>query len=327
MSQLDWYLTANLKARHLRLIVAVNDFRNLSEVASNSFITVSAVSKALSEIESALGVKLFERTVNGLRPTAYGECVVRHARILLSNLGRVAEEIKALQTGRAGKVHVGALPSLIPTIMPKALALLKQHSPHANVSISEGPMTSLLQELRRGELDLVVGRLPNQSVMVGLQQSVLMHSMVKLVTGPHHPLVGKKNLQWKDLEDFPWVLPPPGSLLREPIESTFARNGMAMPLNYIETLSTHLIRAYIQSEDAIALYTIDIQYPYAEVSPIHVLPLDPGFVRAPLGAAWRADKPLVPSATLMLRCLEEASPLLVSTEVEGLVATVHAEER
>lgn len=188
-------------------------------------------------------------------------------------------------------------------------------------------MTTLLQELRQGELDLVIGRLPNQSVMVGLQGKVLMHSMVKLVTGPKHPLVGKSTVQWKDLEDFPWVLPPPGSLLREPIESTFARNGMSMPLNYIETLSTHLIRAYIQSEDAIALYTIDIQYPYAEVSPIHVLPLDPGFARAPLGAAWRADKPLVPSAMLMLSCLEEVSPLLVSNEVEGMVAAVNVEQR
>ncbi|CAD6559554.1 LysR substrate-binding domain-containing protein [Paraburkholderia metrosideri] len=327
MSQLDWYLTANLKARHLRLILAVNDFGNLSEVASNSFITVSAVSKALSEIESALGVKLFERTVNGLRPTAYGECVVRHARVLLSGLGRVAEEIKALQTGQAGKVHIGALPSLIPTIMPKALVRLKQQSPHANVSIFEGPMTTLLQELRRGELDLVVGRLPNQSAMVGLQGKVLMYSQVRLVTGPNHPLVGKKTLRWKDLQDFPWVLPPPGSLLREPIESTFARNGMSMPLNYIETLSAHLSRAYIQSEDAIALYTIDIQYPYAEVSPIHVLPLDPGFVRSPLGAAWRADKPLVPSAMLMLSCLEEVSPLLLSTEAEHSAGLVDTEVR
>ena len=118
MSQLDWYLTVNLKARHLRLLVAVNDFRNLRQVSSNSYITVPAVSKALGEIESALGVKLFERTVNGLRPTAYGECVVRHARTVLSNLNQAAEEIKALQTGSAGKVHVGALPTLISTIMP-----------------------------------------------------------------------------------------------------------------------------------------------------------------------------------------------------------------
>ncbi|QGZ64815.1 LysR substrate-binding domain-containing protein [Paraburkholderia acidisoli] len=317
MSQLDWYLTANLKARHLRLIVAVNDFRNLRQVAANSFITVPAVSKALSEIESALGVKLFERTVNGLRPTAYGECVVRHARTVLSNLNRVAEEIKALQTGSAGKVNVGALPSLIATIMPKALALLKQDSPHTNVSISEGRMTTLLQELRRGDLDIVVGRLPSRSVTVGLQEKVLLASRVKLVTGPNHPLVHKKDVQWDDLRDFPWVLPPPGSLMREPIESTFARHGLPMPLNYIETLSTHLIRAYIQSNDAIAIHTVDIVYPYASINPIHVLPLDLSFIRRPLGAIWRADKPLVPSASLLLRCIEEVCPSMVSSDVAG----------
>jgi DNA-binding transcriptional LysR family regulator len=308
MSQLDWYLTVNLKARHLRLLVAVNDFRNLRQVASNSYITVPAVSKALGEIESALGVKLFERTVNGLQPTAYGECVVRHARTVLSNLNQAAEEIKALQTGSAGKVHVGALPTLISTIMPKALALLKQDSPHTNVSISEGRMVSLLQELRRGDLDLIVGRLPNRSDTVGLQEQVLLDTPIKLVTGPNHPLAGKKNLDWGDLKGFPWVLPPPGSLLREPIENTFARHGLPMPSNYIETLSTHLIRAYIQINDAIALHTVDMLYPYADVSPIHVLPFDLSLVTRPLGVVWRADKPLAPSATLLLRCLETVCP-------------------
>lgn len=316
MSQLDWYLTANLKARHLRLIVAVNDFRNLREVATNSFITVPAVSKALGEIESALGVRLFDRTTNGLRPTAYGECVVRHARTVLSNLGQVAEEIKALQTGSTGKVRVGVLPSVIATIMPRALTLLKQQSPRTNVAVSEGQMNALLHELRRGELDLVVGRLPSPSVMAGLQEKVLLTSRVRLVTGPHHPLAKKKQVQWHDLKDFPWVLPPPGSLMREPIESTLARHGLPMPLNYIETLTTHLIRAYIQYNDAIALHTVDLKYPYESVNPIHVLPLHLSFVRRPLGAIWRADKPLVPSAALLMRCLEHVCPAMMSTDVE-----------
>ncbi|MGH8781784.1 LysR substrate-binding domain-containing protein [Paraburkholderia sp.] len=312
MSQLDWYLTVNLKARHLRLLVAVNDFRNLRQVASNSYITVPAVSKALGEIESALGVKLFERTVNGLRPTAYGECVVRHARTVLSNLNQTAEEIKALQNGSAGKVNVGALPTLISTIMPRALALLKQDSPHTNVAILEGRMSALLQELRRGDLDMIVGRLPNRSDTIGLQEQVLLDTPIKLVTGPQHPLAGRKKLQWSDLSGFPWILPPPGSLLREPIENTLARHGLPMPSNYIETLSTHLIRAYIQINDAIALHTVDMLYPYADVSPIHVLPLDLSLVTRPLGVVWRADKPLAPSAALLLRCLETVCPAIVA---------------
>lgn len=318
MSQLDWYLSVNLKARHLRLLVAVYDFRNLRQVAANSYITVPAVSKALGEIEGALGVKLFERTVNGLRPTAYGECVVRHARAVLSSLSQTAEEIKALQTGSAGKVHVGALPTLISTIMPKALALLKQEAPHTNVSVVEGRMNGLLQELRRGDLDMIVGRLPNKSDTVGLQEQPLLKTPIRLVTGRQHPLAARKKVQWADLEGFPWILPPSGSLLREPIENTFARHKLPMPSNYIETLSTHLIRAYIQTNDAIALHTVDILYPYAELSPIHVLPLDLSLVTRPLGVVWRADKPLGPSAALLLRCLKEVCPSVVENNEEDV---------
>jgi DNA-binding transcriptional LysR family regulator len=324
MSQLDWYLSVNLKARHLRLLVAIYDFRNLRQVASNSYITVPAVSKALGEIESALGVKLFERTVNGLRPTAYGECVVRHARAVLSSLSQTAEEIKALQTGSAGKVHVGALPTLISTIMPKALALLKQEAPHTNVSIVEGRMSALLQELRRGDLDMIVGRLPNRSDTVGLQEQALLDTPIKLVTGVNHPLVGKTKLQWSDLKDFPWILPPSGSLLREPIENTFARHGLPMPSNYIETLSTHLIRAYIQINDAIALHTVDMLHPYADTSPLHVLPLDVSLVTRPLGVVWRADKPLAPSASLLLKSLETVCSASVEHQDDATLATEKA---
>lgn len=314
MGQLDWYLNVNLKVRHLRLLVAVYDFRNLRQVASNSFITVPAVSKALGDIERALGVKLFERTANGLRPTAYGESVVRHARIVLSTLNQTAEEIRALQNGSAGKVYVGSSPIMVSAIMPKALTLLKQDSPHTNVEIRENRMRVLVQELQRGDLDMIVGRLPNKSDTVGLREQVLLAPQTKFVTGARHPLAGRTKVEWSDLQDFPWVLPPIGSLLREPVENTFARHGLLVPSNYIETLSTHLIRAYLQFNDAIALHTGDGLYSYADIGPISALPLDLNLVTRPLGALWRDDKPLAPSAMLLLRCLEQVCSAAVSKD-------------
>ncbi|NKJ51227.1 hypothetical protein CIC12_31810 [Burkholderia sp. SG-MS1] len=313
MGQLDWYLNVNLKVRHLRLLVAVYDFRNLRQVASNSFITVPAVSKALGDIERALGVKLFERTANGLRPTAYGESVVRHARIVLSTLNQTAEEIKALQNGSAGKVYVGTSPIMVSTIMPKALTLLKQDTPHTNVEIRENRMSALVQELQRGDLDLIVGRLPSKSDTVGLREQVLLTPHTKLVTSPRHPLAGKTKVQWSDLQDFPWVLPPVGSLLREPIENALARHGLLMPSNYIETLSPHLIRAYLQFNNAIALHTGDALHSHADVGPISALPIDLNLVTRPLGALWQSDKPLAPSAMLLLRCLEQVCSAAVKT--------------
>ncbi|WP_206957268.1 LysR substrate-binding domain-containing protein [Trinickia acidisoli] len=325
MGQLDWYLTVNLKVRHLRLLIAVYDFRNLRQVASNSYISVPAVSKALADIERALDVKLFERTANGLRPTAYGESVVRHARSVLSTLNQTAEEIRALRTGSTGKVYVGTSPIIVSTILPKALTLLKQDSPLINVEIRENEMRSLVRDLQRGDLDIIVGRLPNKADTVGLREQVLTAPQTKLVTGPHHPLAGRPTVEWSDLKDFPWVLPPQGSLLREPIENAFARHGLAMPANYVETLSNHLIRAYLQFNDAIALHTGDVLCPYADVGAINILPIDLDLVTRPLGALWREDKPLASSPMSLLHCLEQICSTTTGIEKETINPTTSRE--
>src|SRR4051812_27801244 len=102
MPQLDSYLQVNLKARHLRLLVALDDFGNLKQVADISHVTVPAVSKGLAEIEKGLGLELFTRTAQGLRPTPYGEVLVRHARAMLTDILQARDELKALSSGSEG---------------------------------------------------------------------------------------------------------------------------------------------------------------------------------------------------------------------------------
>ena len=92
MAQLDWYLQVNLKARHLRLLVALDDFGNLRQVADISHITVPAVSKALAELEKGLGLELFNRTGQGLRPTAYGARLICLARKMLTDIRQTRDE-------------------------------------------------------------------------------------------------------------------------------------------------------------------------------------------------------------------------------------------
>ncbi|WP_206957266.1 LysR substrate-binding domain-containing protein [Trinickia acidisoli] len=306
MDHLNRYMTTNMNARHLRLLVAIEDSRNLTQVASSLFVTVPAVSKTLSEIERTAGVRIFERTSHGLRPTIYGECFVRHARAVLTELNQTATDIKALKSGNAGRVRVGITRTFTSTIMPKALALLKQGSPHVGVSIYEGRMTTLLEQLLRGEVDLIVGRLPNKSDRAGLQEKVLLDLPIKLVTGRHHPLATQEKLAWSDLEGFPWILPPAESLMRQSLENTFAYYGLPLPQNYIETRSSHLIRAYIQLNDAIAPLTVDASKKFGSLDPVHVLPLDLRCMRRPLGVVWRTEKQLEPGALLLLRSLESS---------------------
>ncbi|QKZ05703.1 MULTISPECIES: LysR substrate-binding domain-containing protein [Pseudomonas] len=305
MAEFDWYLQVNLKARHLRLLVAIDTYRNLTQVAEVTHVTVPAVSKSLTELERGLGLALFSRTPQGLMPTPYGDCLIRHARSMLTVLHDARDQLKALSSGAEGKIRIGMLPASASVLLPQALSLLKQRSPSTNVTIIEGTTEALLPELWQGRLDLVVGRLPAPGTLGSFEERELLEEPVVLMTGLHHPLARKKSLAWSDLCDYAWILPPPGSLLRDPLERVLEANDVPLSSDYIETLSIHVVRAQLRVSDSIAIMAVSIASD--PVQPLHVLPLSlPRLVR-PVGVLWNRDRGLTPSAEQMVRCLEEAA--------------------
>jgi DNA-binding transcriptional LysR family regulator len=308
VSELDWFLQINLKARHMRLIVEVDTYRNLTQVADVTHVTVPAVSKSLAELERGLGLPLFLRTAQGLMPTPYGDCLIRHARAMLTILHQARDELKALSAGTEGKVYIGMLPASASALLPQALSLLKERSPGTNVTVSEGTTSWLLPELWQGRLDLVVGRLPPPDTLGSFEERELLEEPLRLVTGPQHPLARRKSLEWSDLRPYPWILPPPGSLLRDPLERALEAHDLPLTTNYIETLSVHVTRTQLQVSDFIAVMAgaaaNDI------MQPLHVLPLTLPRLLRPAGVMWNRNRGLTPSAQLMLACLEEAAERL-----------------
>ncbi|HEY1607746.1 MAG TPA: LysR substrate-binding domain-containing protein [Paraburkholderia sp.] len=308
MSALDWYLQINLKARHLRLLVTIDTYRNLTQVADVTHVTVPAVSKSLAELERGIGLTLFSRTAQGLVPTPYGDCLIRHARDMLTILHQARDELKALSSGTEGKVHIGMLPASASVLLSHALSLLKERSPGTNVLVTEGTKGSLLPELWQGHLDLVVGRLPPPDTLGSFEEKELLEEPVTLMTGRHHPLARRKTLTWSDLLPFPWILPPIGSILRDPLERALEAHDVPLTNNYIETLSMHVARAHLQISDFIAVMA---GTPVGDTTqPLHTLPLSLPRLLRPAGVLWNRNRGLTPSAQLMLSCLEEAAQRL-----------------
>lgn len=302
---LDWYLQVNLKARQLRLLVALDGFGNLKNVADATNVTVPAVSKALAELEKGLGLELFTRTAQGLRPTVYGECLIRHARSMLADLEQARDELKSLSSGAGGKVNVGVYPGSTTVLMPRALVLLKQRSPSANVLVTEGTNLTLLPQLWEGKLDLIVGRLPVLPPSSGLETKALLAEQLRVVAGPKHPLARRKRLRWSDLKNYPWVLPPVPSLMREPLEQALVQNGVEFEKNYIETGSIQLTRAYLYLTDAIAVMANASAHDKSQ--PLAVLPLTVSPLTRLVGVLWSRNRPLSPIAQMMMECLEKAA--------------------
>lgn len=321
MAQLDWYMRANLKPRHLQMLVSLDDFRNVGKVAASLNVTQPAVSKALAELERGMGLSLFERSARGVNPTAYGECMIRHARSVLGDLAQARDELRDLMLGASGKAAVGALPAAAPALLPRAVALLKQQSPGTTVFIREGTMDTLLPELRAGKLDLIVGTLPHNGAGRDLEEKILFEERTTVVAGRAHALTRRGKLEWADLGDYPWVLPPAGSLLRDPLEAAFHRHGVPIPNNSIESLSVHVIVMYLQISNALACLSREVARHYEELGLIAILPLElPKLVR-PVGMTWSRARSLSPGATLIMRCLEEAVRLRKQTALQRSVTS------
>jgi len=192
-------------------------------------------------------------------------------------------------------------------LLPRALAMLKSRHPGMTVLAREGLMENLLPELLLGNLDLIVGRLPEDRIAQGLNEKILMEEGVSLVAGRHHPLVGRKQVNWSDMLAYPWVFPPVNTLLREPLERAFERNGVPVPSDRVETLSVHVIRGYLHYTDAIAALATDVSRYYESLGLLAILPLELPRLARPVGVIWSRQRPLAPATQVLIQFLEEAA--------------------
>src|SRR5690606_22999819 len=145
------------------------------------------------------------------------------------------------RSGESGHVIVGTLISASAQLLPKAILKLKKQYPDVLVTVREGPNEQLFRDLANGELDIVVGRLPEDNLPLmrrfPFRHTVLYPDEICIVAGRRHPLAERKDLRLHDLLNFPWVLPLHESPARATIEKLLQACGLNMPRNITESLS------------------------------------------------------------------------------------------
>lgn len=255
MEKLDRFLQNELKLRHLRLLIALANLRSVSRAAAYLNVTQSAVSKTLALLEQGVGAPLFRRLGRGMEPTEQGECLLRHAREMLGHLSAARDQLRDLQQGRITRVAIGVLPAGLVQLIPHFLVRLHERSPEVVVTVREGTMGALLQALSAGDLDLAVGVLPD-ALGSEFACEVLYEDVVVAVARPGHPLLGQGAVSGARLASYPVVLPPEGTILRAPIDSFFARHGVA-PAWRVESVSNALNVGLLQLSDAIGLLSAE----------------------------------------------------------------------
>ncbi len=304
---IHWFLRARLKTRQLLLLVTLAEEGNIHRAAEVLNMTQPAASKLLKDLEDALEVSLFERLPRGMRPTWYGETMIRHARMALTSLNQAHEELLAAKSGQFGQVNIGAITAPGLALLPTAIALVKRE--HANLQIALQIETSdiLLERLNQGKLDILVARLFAQHEKADLRYEMLTDEPVCAVARPGHPLFSGPTPHLSDVTECGWIVPPSGSVLRHRFDLMFQEEGLRAPNNVIETASLLFTTKMLQQSDMLSVIATDVARYYADHGLLAILPMALPCQMDAFGIITRRDRLLSPAAKVMLRALKASA--------------------
>lgn len=146
--------------KQLRYLVALEKFEHFGQAAESCFVSQSAFSVAIKELESALDVKLVDRTNRSVTFTAIGRQIASQARLCLFDLEGLVDIANEQREPLAGELRFGVIPTIAPFMLPKILPTIRKNFPKLDLYIREGQTQALYEELSRGGLDLLLVALP-----------------------------------------------------------------------------------------------------------------------------------------------------------------------
>ena len=299
-----------ISSRKIVLLNALDEHRTMRRAALAMNTTQPTASILLQQLESRLNVKLFERRPRGMEPTIFGEVLIRYARGVSHDFEHAEAEIAELAKGALGFIRIGSVIGTVPSLLTNRLLKFNKLHPHVRISIDVATSDTLLPLLIRGDLDLVLGRLPDQLDEQDLIVDFFEHpERMSVIARPGHKLARKTKVNLSELTSQTWILHSVGSPMRLRIESALQQHFNSSLLNIIETSSLLATTSLVESSDMISVLPYDVAMHYSRYGLVTILPVDLPISLVNLGVITRKGKPLAPAVTEFLRCLNEYADL------------------
>lgn len=146
--------------KHLHYLVNVHKYQHFGEAARACHVSQSTLSSGIAALENVLGVRLIERDNKKILFTPLAEEVVRQAQQILLSVEELTDQVQHYARPFGGTLKLGVIPTIAPFLIPQILMMIKQEFPQLKVFVKEGQSQQVLEQLKEGELDLVLLALP-----------------------------------------------------------------------------------------------------------------------------------------------------------------------
>ncbi|MFZ3120710.1 MAG: LysR substrate-binding domain-containing protein [Variovorax sp.] len=214
----------NVTLRQLRVFLAVAGERNFSRAGDAVALTQPAVSRAILELESQVGLKLLDRTTREVVLTDAGQSLAARLERVLDELDQTLLDVRGMASARRGKVRVASSPTLSAQLMPACIAACARQEPDIQLVLLDRIQQDALDSVRTGEVDFGVVIEPSSTD--DLTAETILNDPFVLVVPAGHALAVRKTVRWSSLAGHPLVLLDHASGSRRLIDDALAGHGV-----------------------------------------------------------------------------------------------------
>lgn len=193
----------NVTLKQLRAFVAVARTGSFTLAAERLFLTQSALSGQIKELEQALGLRLFDRSTRRLNLSEVGQGLHPLVEKILHDLDDVLAKVDDLKALKGGAVSIAAPQLLASTLLPEVIAAYSRAQPQVRVKLTDCVVEGVIPRVFSGEVDIGVG--PERDANSAITATQLFEMPFMAVFPPGHALEKRKTLRWSDLERYPVI--------------------------------------------------------------------------------------------------------------------------
>ncbi|MCC6581521.1 MAG: LysR family transcriptional regulator [Phycisphaeraceae bacterium] len=213
----------NINLRQLKAFIAVFQTKKFASAAERLFLTHSAVSVLIRQLESEIGQKLFDRTTRNLRPTAAALDLYPIAERILRELHSIGEHFSSFTRDARGKLAFAATPVIAVNVVAKAVALFQEQRPGVQIVVEDCTPDQFPGRLMSDQVEFGIGT--PEPLTSEFACETLIKGYLCAVMRTNDPLARNDVVSWTDLNDQPVIVVKPGYGIRHVVDRAVAESG------------------------------------------------------------------------------------------------------
>lgn len=286
--------------RHIRAFLALARAGSFTRAAAELHVSQPTLTVQIQQLESAVGVKLFDRNKRHVALTQAGRDLLVPLERILIDVEAIATSTGELLEHRRGLVSVAALPSMAAVLLPRAIKKLSQSSPGITVRVHDCVAAAVAAMVKSGQVDFGISS--QTSGDRELTSQVLLIDKLCAVVSPAHPLARQRSIRVRDLARLPLVLMMKDSSSRQTVDLAFNREGLVPTVAYEATYASS-VTGMAQAGLGVGILPESL----ARTSGLHRLRIRSDAMTRRIGFVMRAGRSLSPTAGKLKQTLEQVA--------------------